>query len=173
MEYITPYRIRAFLEAVGERYARPATLFLIGGSALALLGSPRLTLDVDYIGDDLKLDDLQKVVAQIADEMHVDVEPVPIAQFVPLPENAQDRCVFLAKFGTLTVYVFDPYTIALSKLDRGFDTDIEDVVFLINQGFVEFEQLETYVSITLERANEFDMDPAAVRMRLQVVRTLL
>ena len=47
-------QIRAFLSALGNRYSRPAQLYLLGGSALCLLGSPRPTVDIDYVGDDLK-----------------------------------------------------------------------------------------------------------------------
>ena len=39
-------QIRVFLEKLGEEYTQPATLFLLGGSALCLLGSSRPTLDI-------------------------------------------------------------------------------------------------------------------------------
>ena len=64
-------QIRAFLEELGRRYSNPAELVLIGGSALCLLGSPRPTLDIDYVGDDLNKDDLQQVMEQIAREMNL------------------------------------------------------------------------------------------------------
>ena len=48
MEPITAAVLRLFLQRLGARYPRPATLYLLGGSALCLLGSPRVTLDVDY-----------------------------------------------------------------------------------------------------------------------------
>ena len=54
--------IRAFLETVGQRCARPAQVSLLGGGALCLLGHPRPTLDIDYVGDDLHKDDLQQVM---------------------------------------------------------------------------------------------------------------
>ena len=53
-------RILAFLDAFGKRYLQPTSLFLLGGSALCLLGNPRPTLDIDYVGDDLIKDALQK-----------------------------------------------------------------------------------------------------------------
>lgn len=55
MENVETDKIYAFLKALGERYPQPATLFLLGGSALCLLGSPRPTLDIDYVGDDYLL----------------------------------------------------------------------------------------------------------------------
>lgn len=39
--------IRSFLERLGERYPGRGTLYLLGGSALCLLGNPRQTKDID------------------------------------------------------------------------------------------------------------------------------
>jgi len=77
-------RIIAFLDALGKRYLQPASLFLLGGRALCLLGNPRPTLDIDYVGNDLIKDALQKSMEILAHEMHLDVEAVTIAQFIPL-----------------------------------------------------------------------------------------
>jgi len=171
MEHLTLNKIKDFLTKLGQRYPTSATLFLLGGSALSLLGSPRLTLDLDYVGNDLQLNDFQQTMQQVANEMHVEVEAVPIAQFVPLPIGVDNRKLWVGQFGNLTVYIFDPYTIALSKIDRGFDTDIEDVVFLIRQQFITFEQLETIALTALRQAHEFDLSPIAIRAHLQAVRS--
>jgi hypothetical protein len=42
------------LTHLGKRLPPESHLTLIGGSALLLLGSPRLTMDIDFIGDDIK-----------------------------------------------------------------------------------------------------------------------
>jgi len=74
-----------FLSRLAERYTEPVSLYLLGGSALLMLGSPRTTLDVDYVGDDRKLDDFQRTISRVADELGIEVEPVPIEEFVPVP----------------------------------------------------------------------------------------
>ncbi|RIK53012.1 MAG: hypothetical protein DCC57_09030 [Chloroflexi bacterium] len=74
--------IRTLLAEVGRRYTQPAQLFLLGGSALCLLGSPRPTLDIDYVGDDLRKDELQRTIDQVAQEQGLEVEAVPIDQFI-------------------------------------------------------------------------------------------
>jgi hypothetical protein len=51
MEPVTPESLAQFLTRLGERCLHPAVLYLVGGSALRLLGSPRETLDVDYMTD--------------------------------------------------------------------------------------------------------------------------
>jgi hypothetical protein len=43
--------IQTILQTLGERVPRLSRLILVGGSALALLGSPRLTIDIDFVGD--------------------------------------------------------------------------------------------------------------------------
>lgn len=40
--------IQDFLQQLGARYPGTGTLYLLGGSALCLLGSTRRTLDIDY-----------------------------------------------------------------------------------------------------------------------------
>lgn len=74
-----------FLSRLAERYTEPASLYLLGGSALLMLGSPRTTLDVDYLGDDRQLDDFQRTLSRVADELGIEAEPVPIEEFVPVP----------------------------------------------------------------------------------------
>jgi hypothetical protein len=44
--------IQEFLTRLGSRCPKQATLYLLGGSAMILLGSSRDTLDIDYVGND-------------------------------------------------------------------------------------------------------------------------
>lgn len=159
MAQITVSQIHALLNEVGNRYPYPASLILLGGSALCLLGSTRPTLDIDYVGDDLHKDELQHKIDEVAQEMQLDVEAVPIEGFIPLPADAQERTVTVGDFGNLTVSILDPYSIALSKLDRGFDSDIEDIVFLVEQKLVDLEQLKAIVHDALPHAQEFALNP--------------
>jgi len=166
-------QIRAFLTVLGNRYPRSAKLYLLGGSALCLLGSPRPTVDIDYVGDDLKKDGLQNTMAEVAREMDLDVEAVPIARFIPVPAGETERSLHLGTFGKINVYVFDPYSIALSKVDRGFDTDLDDVIFLIQHRFIELEELARITHAALAHARKFDMHPAEVLEHLQELKDRL
>ena len=55
---------------------------------------------------------------------------------IPLPPQAQERRRLVGHYGQLDVYVFDLYSIALSKIARGFETDFEDVLFLLVRGLL-------------------------------------
>jgi hypothetical protein len=48
VEPVTRAVVLEFLEQLGERFAGRGSLYLLGGSALCLLGSPRTTADIDY-----------------------------------------------------------------------------------------------------------------------------
>lgn len=76
MDSLAQDRITTFLKRVGDRYPRPSTLLLLGGSALALLGSPRPTADIDYVVGDREQDDLQRTISEVADELHIEFEPL-------------------------------------------------------------------------------------------------
>ena len=90
--------LETLLNATAFRYREPATLILLGGCALALLGSPRPTLDIDYVGDDLDKNELQQVIERTADELQIEIEAVPIDQFIPLPDGADKRKIGVGRY---------------------------------------------------------------------------
>lgn len=151
--------IHSVLQKLGERVPPNSDLILVGGSALALLGNPRLTIDIDFVGDDVHPSELHKAILRAAKELKISVEPVPLDRFVPLPEGSADRVIHIGQYGNLDVYVADPYSIALSKLDRGFDTDLADIVFLIQTRHINFDNFEQMVSEALPHAHKFDFHP--------------
>lgn len=144
---------------MGERVPPSSNLVLVGGSALALLGSPRLTIDIDFVGDDVHPNELHQFIIQIAKELHIHVEPVPIDRFIPLPKGSEERQIRIGQFGNLEIYVADPYSIALSKLDRGLDTDLEDIIFLVRNNFITLDELERITRDAILYAGKFDLHP--------------
>jgi len=79
--------IQSVLQKLGERVPPASDLILVGGSALALLGNPRLTIDIDFVGDDIHPSELHKTILQAAKELKISVEPVPLDRFIPLPKG--------------------------------------------------------------------------------------
>ncbi|MEZ0396958.1 MAG: nucleotidyl transferase AbiEii/AbiGii toxin family protein [Anaerolineales bacterium] len=66
--------IRSFLQAIGERVPPASQLILVGGGALALLGSPRPTIDIDFLGSDVQPSELHRAIMQMADELGIHLE---------------------------------------------------------------------------------------------------
>ena len=166
--------IQQFLEQLGSRYPGTGTLYLLGGSALCLLGSTRRTLDIDYTleAPAEETGQLQAAIESLAQELKLDLEGVPIEEFVPLPAEANIRHQLVGQFGNLTVYIYDPYTIALSKVARGFETDLEDVLFMLNQALIQLEPLADYVAAAVPQAWDFDIDPAELQAHFAELRRL-
>jgi hypothetical protein len=151
--------IRTILLALGERVSPGSRLILIGGSALALLGSPRLTIDIDFVGNDKHPSELHKTIMQAARELKIPAEPVPFERIIPLPKGSEERSIRIGQFGNLEIFIADPYSIALSKLDRGYDTDLDDVVFLVRYEHVTLDELERITRDALASAHQYDFHP--------------
>jgi hypothetical protein len=65
----------------------------------------------------------------------------------------------IGQFENLEIYVADPCRIALSKLDRGFDIDFEDIIYLIQQSLVSLNELERITRDALPPARKYDFHP--------------
>jgi len=151
--------IQSVLQTMGTRVPPASRLVLVGGSALSLLGSLRPTIDIDFIGDDLHPEPLHQLILQIAEELDIDAEPVPLDKFVPLPQGSEERVIRMGQFGNLEIFIADPYSIALSKIDRGADTDYDDLVFLVRHNHVDMDTFERILQEALPHASQFDFHP--------------
>jgi hypothetical protein len=91
--------------------------------------------------------------------MQLDLESVPLSEFIPLPPNAVNRHRFVGRYGKIEVFIFDLYSIALSKIARGFESDLEDVGFLLKQDLIEWGELRKHFKTILPLAVSMDIDP--------------
>jgi len=146
--------------------------YLLGGSALLLLGSPRETLDVDYMVEPAPEADarLRLALETLATELQLDLELISIGEFIPLPPQARERRRLVGRYGQLEVCIFDLYSIALSKVARGFESDLEDVVFMLHQGLIEFGELERLFNIILPAAPKADISRTEFRAYFDEIR---
>jgi len=151
--------LETILTTLGAQVPPASRLFLLGGSALTLLGSSRPSLDIDFVGDDIHPNELHRALIAKAKEMKLQIEAVPIERFIPLPDGNEQRHIFIGHFANLDVYVIDPYSIALSKMDRGLLTDFDDLVFLIKKKYITLEELEQLTKKAILKAGKFDLHP--------------
>ena len=169
MESVTSLALQTLFNRLGQEIPTPATFYLLGGSALCLLGSPRETLDVDYSIENLT-PELEQTLKQLAIELRLDLKAVPLAEFIPLPPEAEQRRRFVGRYGQVEVYIFDLYSIALSKIARGFESDLEDVEFLLNEGFIAWDALETHFQTILPHARGADIAPKEFRQYFETLK---
>ena len=141
-------RIEGFLRELGRRSRKPVRLYLTGGATAVLLGWRASTIDVD-----LKLvpdsDELLRELPRLKEELEINVELASPDQFIPELPGWEDRSLFVARHGSLSVYHLDPYSQALAKIERGHAQDLADVRSMMEAGLVEprralqlFDQIE-------------------------------
>jgi hypothetical protein len=116
-------------------------------------------VDIDFWCDDVHPNQLHRSIMQIGRELQIHLEPVPLERFIPLPKGSEERSIRIGQFGNLEIHIADPYSMALSKLDRGFETDIDDIIFLIRQNFITLAELERLTRNTISQARRFDLHP--------------
>lgn len=129
-------RVRALARELGRVASVETTLYLTGGATAVVEGWRGSTVDVD-----LRLepdsDELLKRIASVKDELDVNVELASPPDFIPELPGWRDRSPFLYQEGKLVVRHFDPYSQALSKIERGFEQDLQDVASMCERGLVE------------------------------------
>lgn len=111
--------------------------------------------------------DVLRAISELKDAVDVNVELASPADFLPELPDWRGRSRFLFRAGALEVFDFDPYSQALSKIERGFDLDLEDARQMIASGLVEPGRLwELFERIEDELYRFPAVDPEGLRARL-------
>lgn len=172
-EPVTSARLRAFLERLGKEFRHPARLFLSGGEGLVWRGLRAATRDVDvaYEVDPKWHGEWMRVVSDLIVATNTSVEEASPADFIPLPPGAESRARHVGRFGSVDVFLFDPYSVALSKLSRGHEQDLDDVRALLRAGEIDAATLRGHFEAILPayRLRGFRADPARFRALLDSV----
>ena len=139
-------RIEFFLRRLGERFRRPARLYLVGGTTMVYEGFREQSLDIDLTMDVPSADhaELIQAIRALKDELALNVEEASPGEFIPLPNGYRERAQFIGRFGSVDVFHFDLYSTALSKIARGTEEDLNDVVALLRADRIAMSELERY-----------------------------
>jgi hypothetical protein len=135
--------IESFLQQPGRTFRKPARLYLVGGAALVHLGvRPGFTQDIDIQVSGAHEGELIVAVQRLIQQQQVNVEFASPGDFIPLPSQWEMHAQFAGRYGTIDVFYFDFYSIALSKIERGNNRDIADVKLLVQQGIITLSELD-------------------------------
>ncbi len=160
-------RIRLFMRAVGAAALQEGDCYLVGGTTAVLIGWRTTTVDVD-IKLDPEQDEVLRALPGIKDELQINVELASPGDFIPLPAGWQERSPSIAREGRLTFRHFDPYSQALSKLERAHQQDLEDVTAMTERGLIEGAQLEAMFDEIEPQLYRFPaIHPASFRERVE------
>lgn len=160
-------RIRAFLHELGRRGRVAGRVYLTGGATAVLEGWRDSTIDVD-LRFEPDHDVLLRTLPELKELLDLNVELASPPEFIPELPGWRDRSPFVVREGELDVHHFDPYSQALSKVERGFGQDLEDVRAMIDSGLVEpGRALELFSRIRAELYRYPAIDPSAFEAKVR------
>ncbi|HRJ45009.1 MAG: hypothetical protein KJZ86_14640 [Caldilineaceae bacterium] len=159
MDEITGHELTGFLNQLARCYRHGGRLYLVGGSSLLLAASKTSTLDVD-----IKIEttpehygEFIRCLRQVSRQLQIPVEEASPDQFIPLPPGYAERHRFIGRYGSLDVFHFDFYSMALSKIHRGNEKDFADVTAMISQNLIELARLRSHFEIILPQVASFSL----------------
>lgn len=115
-------RIASLARELGRAVAPGTRMYLTGGATAVLEGWRESTADID-VRFEPDSDAALSRIAELKEELSVNVELASPLDFLPALNGWQERSRFRLREGNLEVFDFDPYSQALSKLERGFEVD--------------------------------------------------
>jgi hypothetical protein len=160
-------RISAFVRELGRAARSPARLYLTGGATAVLEGWRGTTVDI-HVHLEPDTDELLRRIPELKERLGVNVELASPAQFIPELPEWRERSRFIERAGELDVFHFDPYSQALSKLERAFEQDLEDVRAMIARGLVDPARARLLFDRIEPELYRFPaIDPASFRARVE------
>jgi hypothetical protein len=159
-------RIRALAQALGTVARQPVRIYLTGGSTAVLEGWREATIDVD-LRFEPEADELLRALPGLKESLGVNIELASPPDFIPELPGWRERSPHVFREGRVDVHHFDPYSQALSKIERGFEQDLTDVRTMLKEGLVETPRLrELYDTIEPELYRYPAIDPSAFRRKV-------
>lgn len=160
-------RVDRFIEALGRRARNPSRVYLTGGASAVLEGWRPTTVDID-----LKLvpdsDEILRAIPRLKEEIGINVELAAPDQFIPELPGWRERSPFIRQVGKLSFFHYDFYSQALSKLERGYDKDLDDASQMVGAGLVEPGELLRLFSLIEPRLHRYPaIDPESFRRAVE------
>lgn len=135
--------IEAFLQQLGRAYRKPGRLYLVGGAALVHANiRSGFTQYIDIQVAASNEGELIVAIQRLIQQMQINIEFASPKDFIPLPLQWESHAQFVGRYGSIDVFYFDFYSIALSKMERGNTRDIEDVKLLVQQKRITLPELD-------------------------------
>jgi len=126
-----------------------------------------MTVDVDLKADP-EPPGFFEAIAMLKDELGINIELASPSDFIPELPGWRERSPWIARHGQLDFHHYDPYSQALSKLERSHSRDLADVDSMVRAGLIEKEKLmDFFVQIEPLLIRYPALDPAVFRKTVE------
>ncbi len=171
---VTKQQVEQFLQELGRAFRGRGRIYLLGGAALVHAGVRcRPTQDIGLV---VTRGDLYQAARKVAQVMNITLEFTSLSLWIPLPSQWEMMSRYVGRYGKIDVFYLDFYAVALSKMNRGNDRDINDVKLLLQQGLLSLAELDTdygEVVANMGKGRYPRMDPQQFARRYQAIRAQL
>jgi hypothetical protein len=133
-------KIASFMQAFARHASQEVRVYFTGGVTAVLMGWRNSTVDVD-LRFDPELDELFRSIPRIKEELRVNVELAAPSDFIPPLPGWETRSKYIGREGKVSYYHYDPYSQALSKIERGHFKDVSDVSSMLESGLIDRKKL--------------------------------
>lgn len=155
------------MSAMGRLTSGPGCIYLTGGATALLHGWRPMTVDVDLKGDPEPRRYFESI-ATLKEELSLNIELASPSDFIPALPGWRERSLFIARHGQLDFYHYDPYSQALSKLERAHSRDLSDVEAMLHDGLIAKAPLLDFFShIEPELIRYPALDPGSFRQAVE------
>jgi hypothetical protein len=160
-------QVRRLAAELGRDVPAGTKMYLTGGATAVLEGWRESTVDID-VRFEPDSDAALRKIAALKEELAVNVELASPLDFLPELPGWRERSRFRFRERNLEVFDFDLYSQALSKLQRGFELDLEDVRSMVQSGELEPARLlELFQEIERELYKFPAVEPAELRRSVE------
>ena len=160
-------KLEAFMSAMGRAVTSPGRIYLTGGATALLHGWRPMTVDVDLKADSEPAG-LFEAMALLKDTLAVNIKLASPADFIPELPRWRERSLFIARHGLIDFHHYDPYSQALSKLERGHSRDLTDVQSMLQSGLIRRDLLlQQFLRIEPQLIRYPALDPGSFRQAVE------
>jgi len=151
------------MAALGRKTKGTGRIYLTGGATALLHGWRAMTVDVD-IKADPEPSGFFEAIALLKNDLSLNVELASPSDFIPELPQWRERSLFVGHHGSLDFYHYDPYSQALSKLERGHPRDLFDVEAMLKDELIRKDQLlDLFLRIEPQLIRYPSLDPISFR----------
>ncbi len=160
-------RLHALADKLGQAADAKTIIYLTGGATAVLEGWRASTVAVD-IRLDPDSDTLLRLLPTLKEELQINIELASPPDFIPELPGWRERSPVVFEAGNVQVRHFDPYSQALSKIERGFNQDLQDVANMLSRRLIQPNRLlELYEQIEPELYRYPAIDADAFRGKVR------
>ena len=102
-----------------------------------------------------ELDEMYQKFPELKDKLNINIEIASPAHFIPELPQWKERRIFIDTIDRVSFYHYDPYSQAISKIERGHSQDVHDVKKMIQESLIHVDQLKTLFQAILPKLYKY------------------